>query len=149
MIMANRIQEQYMLRAGSFLILIILLLPTLARLHYQNNLLIGDEAYYHLRIANDALQEKSFTFVDHKIVNERLYTAHPYHLVLGALSLLIGGTSASKLLPPLLGVIAFLLFSLLLRYFGMEADFILPGLVLPVSIRKETFIPISFGRTIL
>lgn len=120
--MVNRIKiERYLLAISGLAVLLVLLLPSFVRLLYHNNLLIGEQAYYHLRIS-DGIIEKGFFFDYDKILGMGAYEINAYDLMLSSLGLFTGTKAASLLLPIILGVSSFVIFSVLLRYFGMMQE---------------------------
>ncbi len=105
-----------------FIILIgifFLALPHIIRMFAGNSLLIGDEAYYHLRISEQLIKERSYTLADNGIIGGRSYELNPYDAALAASGLLIGNELASRALPIIFGILSLILFSVILRHYGM------------------------------
>ena len=111
-------REKIIIAFGIAVTLIILLSPVIARLYDGNTLLIGNEPYYHLRMATEITEHKTITFQDDK-AGGRTYIAHIYDETLAMAAILMGGKNASIFLPILLGIGSLALFLVLTRYFGM------------------------------
>ncbi|MBU3941979.1 MAG: hypothetical protein KKF74_03635, partial [Nanoarchaeota archaeon] len=71
---------------------IVLLIPYLVRFLFYNNIMIGEESYYHINIAKQIIEQKS-------LIQDPNYVFNPYHLVLASAGYLIGVDLASKLIP--------------------------------------------------
>jgi len=92
---------------------IVLLIPHLARFLFYNNIMIGQESYYHATIAKQIIGQKS-------LIHDPKYVFNPYHLVLALAGYSIGVEFASKLIPFLLGMLSVLFFYLILKEFKIE-----------------------------
>ncbi|MBI2546261.1 hypothetical protein HYV81_03715 [Candidatus Woesearchaeota archaeon] len=111
---------------------LILLLVPLMRMLYFNALLVGDESYYHARIAQSIIKS-GIPERDEAILGGRPYVIEPYHVVLSWIGYIIGIEFASQLLPFLSGVIALLLFFLILQQLSIQYEqqfYILLALIL-------------------
>jgi len=93
--------------------LIIILIPFLIRLLFYNNIMIGEESYYHANIARQIIEQKS-------LIHDSDYIFNPYHLVLASAGYFIGVELASKLIPFLLGLLSVLIFYLILKGFKIK-----------------------------
>ena len=107
------------IRKGYIFLLAIMILITPHLLRYFNgNILIGEESYYHAKIAED-------------IIKNRFFNINPYDFLLFFFSYFLGVEFSSKLLPFLLGICFLLLFYLILKkYFNEEIFLILFILIL-------------------
>lgn len=94
---------------------IILLIPHL--IFFNKNILIGEESYYHLRIARSIIENK---FYDNLSYQGRDYFLNPYHFFL-ALFLYIG--SIYRFVPFLLGISSLLLFYLIFKKYFKDFFF--------------------------
>jgi len=94
---------------------IVLLIPHLVRFLFYNNIMIGDEPYYHATIAKQIIEQKS-------LIHDSNYVFNPYHLVLASAGYFIGVELASKLIPFLLGLLSVLIFYLILKEFKMNIE---------------------------
>ena len=94
---------------------IVLLIPHLVRFLFYNNIMIGDEPYYHATIAKQIIEQKS-------LIHNPDYVFNPYHLVLASAGYFIGVELASKLIPFLLGLLSVLIFYLILKEFKMSIE---------------------------
>jgi len=94
---------------------IVLLIPHLVRFLFYNNIMIGEEPYYHATIAKQIIEQKS-------LIQDPNYLFNPYHLVLASAGYFMGLDLASKLIPLLLGLLSVLVFYLILKNFraGLE-----------------------------
>ena len=92
---------------------IVLLIPYLVRFLLYNNIMIGEESYYHADIARQIIEQKS-------LIQDPNYVFNPYHLVLASAGYFIGVELASKLIPFLLGIFSALIFYLILKKFKMN-----------------------------
>ncbi len=92
---------------------IVLLILYLVRFLFYNNIMIGEESYYHANIARQIIEQKS-------LIQDLNYVFNPYHLVLASIGYLIGIDLASKLIPFLFGLLSVLVFYLILREFKIE-----------------------------
>ncbi len=91
----------------------ILASPYAFRIAAGENLLYGDQPYYHARIARQIL-EGTITLEDALIYNERPHFLGPYHVLLAYASKLIGLQPASIALPLLLGIASFAVFYIII-----------------------------------
>ncbi len=82
---------------------IVLLIPHLVRFLFYNNIMIGEEPYYHATIAKQIIEQNN-----------------PYHLVLASTGYFMGIDLASKLIPLLLGLLSVLVFYLILKDFKIK-----------------------------
>ena len=96
-------------------VVIVLLIPHLVRFLFYNNIMIGDEPYYHATIAKQIIEQKS-------LIQNQNYIFNPYHLVLASAGYFIGVDLASKLIPFLLGLLSVLIFYLILKEFKMSIE---------------------------
>ncbi|MCP3682729.1 MAG: hypothetical protein GY861_08575 [bacterium] len=99
------------------LALIVLAAPPVFRLVYHDNLLIGEEPYYHARIAQQISEDTDTLIYDERIIQPTLY-----HYMLFASSNIVGIENASRLLPLLFGVLSVVLFYFLLRKLGVDKE---------------------------
>jgi len=93
--------------------LIIISIPFLMRFLFYDNIMIGDEPYYHATIARQMIEQKS-------LIHDVNYVFNPYHLVLASAGYFIGVDLASKLIPFLLSLLSVLIFYLILKEFKIE-----------------------------
>jgi len=94
---------------------IVLLIPFLVRFLFYNNIIIGDEPYYHATIARQIIEQKS-------LIQDSNYIFNPYHLVLASAGYFIGIELASKLIPFLLGLLSAFIFYLIIKEFKMSIE---------------------------
>ncbi|PIZ53569.1 hypothetical protein COY26_01605 [Candidatus Woesearchaeota archaeon CG_4_10_14_0_2_um_filter_33_10] len=92
---------------------IVLLIPYLVRFLFYDNIMIGEESYYHANIARQIIEQKS-------LIQDPNYVFNPYHLVLASAGYFIGIDLASKIIPFLLGLLSVLMFYLILKEFKIE-----------------------------
>lgn len=102
-----------MIKLVVILALFFLLLPSSLRAISGNVYLMGDDSYYHARIARQFL-EQGIPGSDEYVVDNRDYRFSPYHLLLSGFAVLFGVLNASKLLPLFLGGLSVFLVSLIL-----------------------------------
>ncbi len=114
--------EKYFLLGAAAAIILMLAAPLTLRLLQGNELLMGEDSYYHARMAKEVVERKSISFEDGKIQGGRAYRLNPYHATLGIAGMIVGFELASKILPILLGAGTVTIFSLLLRYFGLMIE---------------------------
>jgi hypothetical protein len=106
-------------------LLAVLVLPVFARMYYKNDAMVGSESYYHLALAKQLVSSgsvdlfKTPSVVSDSVFLERQRYFTPFHHLLAWCLVLLGGYSVF-VLPALFGVIAVLLFYLLLSSFGFE-----------------------------
>ena len=93
--------------------LIIISIPLITRVLFHNNIMIGEESYYHANIAKQIIEQKS-------LIHDSNYIFNPYHLVLASIGYFIGVDLASKIVPFLLGMLFVLIFYLILKEFEIE-----------------------------
>ncbi|MBI3051556.1 hypothetical protein HYY74_03795 [Candidatus Woesearchaeota archaeon] len=91
----------------------ILASPYAIRIAAGENLLYGDQPYYHARIARQIL-EGTITLKDALIYNERPHFLGPYHVLLAYASKITGVHAASIVLPLLLGIASFAVFYIII-----------------------------------
>ena len=94
-------------------IVIVLLIPNLVRFLFYNNIMVGDEPYYHATIAKQIIEQKS-------LIKDLNYGVNSYPLVLASIGYFIGINLASKLIPLLLGILSVLVFYLILKGLKIE-----------------------------
>jgi len=94
---------------------IVILIPHLVRFSFYNNIMIGEESYYHATIAKQIIEQKS-------LIHDPNYVFNPYHLILALAGYFIGVEFASKLIPFLLGMLSVLVFYLILKEFKIEIE---------------------------
>lgn len=92
---------------------IILLLIPFVRFFYFSSLLVGEESYYHARMAKYFI-EKGIPENDDFVLGGRPYILEPYHLILSRLGYFLGIELSSQLIPLISGIISLVLFYLLL-----------------------------------
>jgi hypothetical protein len=102
------------------LALIVLISPLVVRALFFEGALMGDEPYYHMRIAEEILNGHALPAIDALVYGERDYVFNPYHLMLAAFGIIFTIESASKILPFLMGMLSALLFNSILGYFRVE-----------------------------
>lgn len=107
---------------SSFLILV---LPHIVRYFFFDNILIGEESYYHARIASE-INNKGMPVFDRLSYNGINYIFNPYHSFLAFFSSFLGVELASKLVPLVLGIISIFLFYYILKElrFNFERRFL-------------------------
>ena len=108
------ISKKQMAKIVLLLALLFLLLPSSLRAIKSNVYLMGDESYYHARIAKEMIEE-GLLEKDSYVFNARDYVLNPYHVLLAGFALLFGVLTASKLLPLLLGLLCVYLFYAILK----------------------------------
>ena len=92
---------------------IVLLIPHLVRFLFYNNIMIGDEPYYHANIARQIIEQKS-------LIHDPNYIFNPYHLMLASIGYFIGIDLASKLIPFLFGILSVFIFYFILKGFKIK-----------------------------
>lgn len=108
------ISNKQMAKIILILALLFLLLPSSLRAIKGNVYLMGDESYYHARIAKDIV-ENGIPEEDSYVFNSRDYSFNPYHVLLAGFAFLFGALTASKLLPLFLGLLCVYLFYEILK----------------------------------
>jgi len=107
----SRIQIFFLL----FLIsLFVLITPHIVRLFNHDPALIGDEPYYHARIARQTAETGGFT-EDNFVHGSRQYNFDPYHSILALFSMIFGVVLASIIVPFCCGMLSVWLFYLILK----------------------------------
>ncbi len=96
-----------------FIGIITLLLTPFIRFFNFNSLMVGEESYYHARMAR-YLIEHGIPEKDELVTGIRPYIIEPYHLVLSRVGYLLGTEFSSQLLPLLSGLISLIIFHSLL-----------------------------------
>ncbi len=102
------------------MVLVFLLLPALLRLQDGNSTLIGEEPYYHARLA-EKLARGDFSESDSLVSGGRHMDFTPYHFLAAIVSLASDVETALRVLPLLLGVLSAVLFYCILRRLGFES----------------------------
>lgn len=102
----------------TFLIIIlitlsVLTLPLIIRHYEYNSVLLGEDPYYHMRMAEHIAENRWIPDKDPLV--ERSYTLNPYHIILAISSSFISLEASSKIIPLLLGMITILFFYLILK----------------------------------
>ena len=92
--------------------LLVMLTPHLIRFEAYDNLLPGEDAYYHMRLAG--LIKDNLEIPEKDPLVDRIYAYNPYHLILAALSFPLGIELASRLIPIVLGLLSMTFFYLLM-----------------------------------
>ncbi|MBW3001700.1 hypothetical protein KY338_00900 [Candidatus Woesearchaeota archaeon] len=100
--------------------LLFLMLPSVLRALDGNVYLMGDESYYHARMAENIV-ESGIPETDALVFNGRDYVFNPYHLLLACFTFVFGAVTASKIVPLLLGLLCVYLFYLILSNLKIEA----------------------------
>jgi hypothetical protein len=100
--------------------LLFLMLPSVLRALDGNVYLMGDESYYHARMAEN-IAESGIPETDSLVVSGRDYVFNPYHLLLACFTFIFGAVTASKIVPLLLGLLCVYLFYLILSNLKVEA----------------------------
>lgn len=113
---------------------IVLLIPFLVRFLFYDNIMIGDESYYHANIARQIIEQN-------QLIHDSNYVFNPYQLVLASAGYFVGVEFASKLIPFLLGMLSALIFYLILKEFKMNIEERL--FVLLILIASPAFIYLS------
>ena len=70
---------------------IVLLIPFLVRFLFYDNIMIGDESYYHANIARQIIEQN-------QLIHDSNYVFNPYQLVLASAGYFVGVEFASKLI---------------------------------------------------
>ena len=108
------------------LLFLILTIPNFARFYTSNDSLIGSEPYYHFRAAKALLKEGSLNLfnppkdVPDISYSPRDYFFNPYHYLLVYTSRLTSLHTASRIVPFVFGILALLVFNLILKRFVDE-----------------------------
>ncbi len=104
-----RMSERKLLVLTMLLAVLVLFTPSILRNAMGNHALMGEEPYYDLRIAKEG------TYWDSMIEGGRLRNLNPFHL-------LASKVNASPTIPPLLGLLSFLIFFLIIRKMGASTS---------------------------
>ena len=112
-----RLNDRKILIYSLVLAVVVLALFPLIRISFFDASFIGEEPYYHQKIA-DHILEKGIPEKDPMI--DRAYLLNPYHLVLAGAGILIGTAAASFILPFVFGIISVYLFYLILKTFKIN-----------------------------
>lgn len=96
--------------------LLFLVLPFALRALQGNVYLVGENSYYHARIARQ-ISGQGVPGADNFIVGGRDYVINPYHIILALFAFAFGAAAASKILPFILGLIGVYLLYILLDKF--------------------------------
>ncbi len=99
--------------------LFMLLIPHIMREFNDSSTLMGDEPYYHARIA-EQIREGGIPEEDTFVYGARPYVSNPYHLLLAGISSIFGVIFASKLIPFACGAISLALFYFILKNLGFS-----------------------------
>ena len=120
--------------------LLFLVLPSVLRALDGNVYLMGEESYYHARMAEQISQE-GIPEKDTLITNERDYALNPYHTLLSAFALLLGAATASKIVPLLLGLLCVYLFYLILSNLKIDpwTKLVMTGILILSPVFIHTF----------
>jgi hypothetical protein len=102
------------------LALFFLLLPSSLRALTGNVYLMGEEPYYHARMARQ-IAEQGIPEFDDFVFDSRPYVLNPYHLLLAGFAFPLGPMNAAKIVPLLMGLLFIYLFYLLLNKFKVES----------------------------
>ncbi|MBW2986476.1 hypothetical protein KY333_03840 [Candidatus Woesearchaeota archaeon] len=116
----KRITQKRIAQIVLLLALLFLLLPSSLRALTGNVYLMGEESYYHARIAKQ-ITEQGIPEFDDFVFESRPYVANPYHLLLAGVAFPLGSMTAAKTVPLLLGLLFIYLFYLLLNKFKIES----------------------------
>jgi len=116
----KRISNKQIARIFLLAALLLLLLPSSLRALTGNVYLMGEEPYYHARMAKQIAQE-GIPETDEHIFHGRNYITNPYHFLLALFALPFGALTAAKIVPLLLGLICIYLFYLILTKFKVES----------------------------
>ncbi|MBW2966249.1 hypothetical protein KY342_04050 [Candidatus Woesearchaeota archaeon] len=108
----KNLTENKVLIYSLFLTVLVLSIVSLIRFFYYDNIVIGEQPYYNIRMAKHIL-ENGFPLRDPLVDSPYLF--QPFHFVLAGFSSLFGVSFASFLLPILSGLISVLLFYLILK----------------------------------
>src|SRR3989344_243507 len=106
----------------------ILLTPSIIQLADRSDVLLGEEAYYHVRMAQE-IAAGNIPEYDEMSYGGRPYLFNPYHLMLATL-LPLGMPVAAFLLPLVLGMITLLCISRIGRLLGMERSMVYGAMLL-------------------
>ena len=101
---------------------LILLMPHLVRFFSGNTALMGGQAYYHSRAAENLIADDFNAWGnadDSTIYGGRRFVYLPYHFMLAIFGSLLGVETASRLLPFLLGMFSVMIFYNLMKDFGL------------------------------
>jgi len=97
--------------------LLVLSAPMVARFLFHQGILIGEDSYYNLRMG-EYIIKNTLPSEEGTVYDSGHYIFNPYHLVFAGASYLMGGMTASRILPFVLGFMSSLLFYLILRRLG-------------------------------
>ena len=92
-------------------------LPFVMRVSVQNHTLIGEEAYYHTRVAGSILEGN---YYDNLVVDGRQFLFNPYQFILAFFSIFFDMGILPVILPIIFGIVSLLLFYSIIKKFGMH-----------------------------
>ncbi|MCX6707925.1 MAG: hypothetical protein NT001_07400 [Candidatus Woesearchaeota archaeon] len=98
--------------------LVILALPQLIRVMQGNMTIMGEQPYYHARIAESIL-DNDISIKDNLVYGGRNTIFTPYHFIVAGAAYAIGIENALRIVPVIFGLISVLLFYLILRRFDL------------------------------
>lgn len=98
---------------------LLLLVPHLTRLLVYDSVMIGEESYYHARIAREMLGQGIPSY-DLMVEEGRPYIFNLYHLTLAWFSSISSIDFASKFLPYFFGILSLFLFYIILKKFEVN-----------------------------
>ncbi len=126
---------------AAILFLALLLLPNIIRSMHGNPTFIGEESYYHARVARQILTGQA-SYYDPYSYGHRPYDLNPYHFILAGMGRFVGIDDACKVLPILLGmlslVLVFLISGLLRLNYKLRALVMLLWIISPITIYTFT-----------
>lgn len=109
-----RIKEKSLYWIIIGLTFLIILTPHLIRLAAYENLMPGEDAYYHLRLAEHIRENPGIPKTDPLV--DRIYDHNPYHFILAIAGLPFGLEFASKAIPAIFGLLSMTVFYLVMRH---------------------------------
>lgn len=112
--MIKKIQQKKTIIFIFIIALLILSTPPLIRFISYDNTLIGDQAYYHQRIAKEINSDSSFS-KDIFSYGGSDYIRNPYHFILALFASFISIQLVMVILPIILGMLSLLLFYKIMR----------------------------------
>lgn len=96
---------------------VFLLTVPLLRSYFNNSIVIGEEAYYHLRIAEQITKEGIPT---HDNLSNSDYTFNPLHILLSLFVYFIGEKTTSIFFPFMLGLLSLVIYLKILEKWGFD-----------------------------
>ena len=100
---------------------LVLIIPHIIRYLFLGDVLIGEESYYHARIASE-INKHGIPVSDRLSYGGIDYIFNPYHVFLAFFSSFLGAGLASKLIPFVLGILSIFLFYHILKNLGLNFE---------------------------